>query len=327
MTIGEFSRRSQLSLKALRLYERLALLRPVAVEPRNGYRSYHESQLYTARLIIMLRQLDMPLSEVGRVMSASGAEAAELIDAYWGSAERRFTAQRQVMASLRPGVAVSEMPAPELLVRERDVAEQTVLTEQRHVYVSQLAWIREAAARLTATAARCGGVAGERFVIFHGIVTADSDGPVEVCVPVWHPPEDPAELAWRVEAAHREAFIPVARAHFENPAILSVYDQLARWASAPGRRQAGAPREVYRPDAEPLFAAAGQQICDAAQQDEADRGNRKIACPVLFLWSQRGSVAKLYDDPLAIWQEWADDVRGSPVPVGHFIPDEAPQET
>ena len=140
MTIGEFSRRSQLSLKALRLYERLGLLRPVAVDPGNGYRRYHESQLYTARLIIMLRLLDMPLSEVGRVVSASGA--AELIDAYWGSAERRFTAQRQVMAILRRGVAASQMPAPELLVRERDVAEQTVLTEQRHVYVGQLASLR-----------------------------------------------------------------------------------------------------------------------------------------------------------------------------------------
>jgi hypothetical protein len=85
-----------------------------------------------------------------------------------------------------------------------------------------------------------------------------------VCVPVRHPPEDPAELAWRVEAAHREAFIPVAKAHFEIPAILSIYDQLARWVSAPGRRQAGAPREVYRSHAEPLFAAADQQICDVA---------------------------------------------------------------
>ncbi|WP_433131867.1 alpha/beta fold hydrolase [Micromonospora sp. CA-240977] len=63
------------------------------------------------------------------------------------------------------------------------------------------------------------------------------------------------------------------------------------------------------------------------QQDEADRGNRKITCPVLFLWSQRGQVAKLYDDPLAIWREWADDVRGEPVGVGHFIPEEAPEQT
>ncbi|MFF0152189.1 alpha/beta fold hydrolase [Micromonospora sp. NPDC005203] len=63
------------------------------------------------------------------------------------------------------------------------------------------------------------------------------------------------------------------------------------------------------------------------QQDEADRGKRKIACPVLFLWSQEGQVAKLYDDPLAIWRQWADDVRGEPVGVGHFIPEEAPDET
>jgi len=112
----------------------------------------------------MVRLLDMPLSVAGRVVSASGAEAeaAELIDAYWGSAKRRFAAQRQVMASIRPGVAASQMPAPELLVRERDVTEQTVLTEQRHVYAGRLAWIREAAARLTATAARCGGAAVQR---------------------------------------------------------------------------------------------------------------------------------------------------------------------
>jgi haloacetate dehalogenase len=63
------------------------------------------------------------------------------------------------------------------------------------------------------------------------------------------------------------------------------------------------------------------------QQDEADRGIRKISSPLLFLWSQRGSVGKLYDDPLAIWHQWADDVRGTPVPVGHFIPEEAPEET
>lgn len=264
MTIGEFSRRSQLSLKALRLYERLGLLRPATVDERNGYRRYDESQLYTARLIVMLRLLDMPLTEVGRVVSASGTGAAEIIDAYWAGAERRFTAQRQIMATLRPGVAASEMPAAELPVHERDVAEQTVLTEQRHVYIGQLTWTREATARLTANAARCGGVAAAHFVVFHGIVTADSDGPVEVCVPVSHPPEDPAELAWRVEPAHREAFIPVTKAHFEVPAIWSIYDRLTRWVTAQGRRQAGAPREVYRPDVEPLFAPAGQQICDVA---------------------------------------------------------------
>ncbi|GAA2359127.1 alpha/beta hydrolase [Dactylosporangium salmoneum] len=64
------------------------------------------------------------------------------------------------------------------------------------------------------------------------------------------------------------------------------------------------------------------------QHDEADRErHRRISGPVLFLWSERGAVAKLYDDPLALWRDWADDVRGGPIPVGHFIPEEAPEET
>jgi haloacetate dehalogenase len=63
------------------------------------------------------------------------------------------------------------------------------------------------------------------------------------------------------------------------------------------------------------------------EHDESDRGNRRIACPVLVLWGQRGSVAQLYEDPLQMWRGWADDVRGQALPVGHFIAEEAPEET
>jgi DNA-binding transcriptional MerR regulator len=264
MTTGEFSRRSQLSIKALRLYDRLGLLRPAVVDGRNGYRGYDESQLFTARLIVLLRSLDMPLEEVARVAAAAGPEAADLIESYWASQERRFAAQRQIAATLRPGVAASDPPGDQLPVRERYVPEQLVLTEQRHVYLGQLTWTQEATGRLVTHASQCGGVAGKRFVVFHGLVSADSDGPVEVCVPVRHPPENPPDLAWRVEPAHHEAFIQVAKVHFEVPAIVSVYDQLARWVSAPGRTQGGSPREVYTPGVEPLFAAPDQHICDVA---------------------------------------------------------------
>jgi DNA-binding transcriptional MerR regulator len=264
MTTGEFSRRSQLSVKALRLYDRVGLLRPATVDGRNGYRRYDEGQLFTARLIVLLRSLDMPLNEVGRVVAADGAEAGELIDSYWAARERRFVAQRQIAATLRPGAAASNPLGAELPVHERWVPEQRVLIEQRHVYLGQLTWTREATARLVAWADRCGGVAGKRFVIFHGMVSADSDGPVEVCVPVSHLRDDQADLAWRVEPAHHEAFIQVTKVHFEVPAILSIYDQLERWIVAHGRMRAGSPREVYLPGIEPLFAGADDHICDVA---------------------------------------------------------------
>ena len=264
MTTGEFSRRSQLSIKALRLYDRQGLLRPAVVDERNGYRGYDENQLFTARLIVMLRSLDMPLLEVARVVAAGGQEAGDLIESYWASQERRFAAQRQIAATLTPGVAASDPPSGQLPVGERYVPEQLVLTEQRHVYLGQLTWTKEAAGRLVAHADRCGGAAGRRFVIFHGLVSADSDGPVEVCVPVAHLPEDPAALACRVEPAHDEAFIEVTKVHFEVPAILSVYDQLTQWVLRQGRKQTAAPREVHVPGVEPLFAAADAHICDVA---------------------------------------------------------------
>jgi haloacetate dehalogenase len=60
--------------------------------------------------------------------------------------------------------------------------------------------------------------------------------------------------------------------------------------------------------------------------DDADRGRRPVACPVLVLWSATGAVAAWYD-PLAIWREWADDVSGEAMACGHFLPEEAPAET
>jgi haloacetate dehalogenase len=62
------------------------------------------------------------------------------------------------------------------------------------------------------------------------------------------------------------------------------------------------------------------------QHDEADRGRRRIACPVLALWSRQGFL-QTWDDVLAIWQLWADDVRGRALDCGHFLAEEAPDET
>jgi haloacetate dehalogenase len=62
------------------------------------------------------------------------------------------------------------------------------------------------------------------------------------------------------------------------------------------------------------------------QHDEEDRGKRSISCPVLVLWSQIGPVASWYD-PLDIWRGWADDVRESAVAAGHFMAEEAPDDT
>ncbi len=60
--------------------------------------------------------------------------------------------------------------------------------------------------------------------------------------------------------------------------------------------------------------------------DEADRGRRRIACPVLVLWAGRGNLEQWYD-VLAIWRDWANDVRGRTIDSGHYLAEQAPDET
>jgi haloacetate dehalogenase len=61
-------------------------------------------------------------------------------------------------------------------------------------------------------------------------------------------------------------------------------------------------------------------------EHDAVDGDQKIDNPLLALWSQDGFVGRAYD-VLETWREVASNVSGHPVPGGHYVPEEAPQET
>jgi DNA-binding transcriptional MerR regulator len=64
MTIGRFARITGLTVKALRHYDEVGLLRPATVDPETGYRSYSADQVRRAETIRMLRRLELPLDDV-----------------------------------------------------------------------------------------------------------------------------------------------------------------------------------------------------------------------------------------------------------------------
>ena len=62
--------------------------------------------------------------------------------------------------------------------------------------------------------------------------------------------------------------------------------------------------------------------------DEADRtAGKTIGCPVLALWGTTGLPANGGLDPLALWREWATDLRGFAVESGHYLAEENPDAT
>ncbi|MEV0680722.1 MerR family transcriptional regulator [Actinosynnema sp. NPDC050436] len=259
---GEFARRSRLSLKALRLYERQGLVVPAEVDPSNGYRRYREDQLAHARLVLLLRRLDMPLAEVARVVAAPVEERAALLDGYWDEVERRVAVQRHLAAYLHVLMSAGEGLSEMFQVEQRDVPEQVVLTEQRHVLQPALTgWIQEGMDRLLGATAQFGGLSAAGLVIYHGEVTEDSDGPVEIALPIAAPTPPPG-VAARVEPAHREAYVRLKKREVVYPEILGAYEAVAAWIKQNGLEEAGAPREVYFAD----WSTTGPEddVCDIA---------------------------------------------------------------
>lgn len=77
LKIGEFSTLARVSIKALRHYDELGLLKPAHVDPQSGYRYYSADQLPRLYRILALRDLGFPLNHISMVLE-QGVKAAEL---------------------------------------------------------------------------------------------------------------------------------------------------------------------------------------------------------------------------------------------------------
>jgi pimeloyl-ACP methyl ester carboxylesterase len=123
----------------------------------------------------------------------------------------------------------------------------------------------------------------------------------------------PPDLPERLIGARAEAYLDwTLREWCDTPDALS--DRaLAEYRRCFDQATISASCEDYR---------AGATI-DLAQ-DRADAG-RRIACPVLVLWSQSGIGSSYH--VLTVWREEADDVRGRVLDCGHLLAEERPDET
>ena len=137
----------------------------------------------------------------------------------------------------------------------------------------------------------------------------------------WSLLAQPEPLPERLLAAAPEAVIDDALAGWGTPA--NVFDAQVREAYV----AALSPPASIHAICEEYRAAA---TLDREHDEEDRRASRRIACPVLAMWSDRGPLAQWYAEvggPLGVWQAWAEDVRGLPVTAGHFFPEEIPEET
>jgi DNA-binding transcriptional MerR regulator len=193
LNIGDFSRMTHLSVKALRHYHDVGVLEPAAIDPFTGYRSYDTSQVPAAQVIRRLRDLNMPLDQIRAVLRAPdvGTRNSEIVS-HLERMERQLQQTEAAVTGLR---ALLAGPAARPAIDVRMIPAVTALAVRETVTpASAPAWGMDAFASLTAALTETGlTVAGFPGALFPSEFFEAERGELTLFLPV--APADPAPAA------------------------------------------------------------------------------------------------------------------------------------
>lgn len=153
MTIGDFSRATRLTAKALRFYHRTGVLAPAHIDADTGYRLYAPDQLADAQTVRALRTLDVPVDVIREVLTTPDvAVRTRLIARHLDSMEHRFEETRRAVEGLR---GLLEQPTVSADITHRRVPESRVVAVRAVIELADLRdWFTEAVATLRDVAER-----------------------------------------------------------------------------------------------------------------------------------------------------------------------------
>ena len=79
LSIGEASKLKNVSIKALRYYEKIGIFKPAYIDPQSGYRYYSPAQLFDLDVILTCNELDIPLKRILDYQTKHGTDLRQLL--------------------------------------------------------------------------------------------------------------------------------------------------------------------------------------------------------------------------------------------------------
>ncbi|MCD2188626.1 MerR family transcriptional regulator [Actinomycetospora soli] len=238
LTIGEFSQLTHLSVRTLRRYHEASLLEPAVVDEATGYRYYAVEQIPTAQVIQRLRELDVPLGDVRRILRTPDPEVrATLVADHLGRLEDELARTRAAVVSLRR--LLRPDPAP-LDVELRAEPGRTVAAVEGVLAHHEVeSWFAGAVAELDAAVGLA--AAGPLGGTYENALFQQERGHALLYLPTAAPP--------RTGRVHPADLPPVELAvttHVgEHDGIEVTYGQLGTWVVENAMAVAGPVRERY----------------------------------------------------------------------------------
>ncbi len=240
LAIGRFSHATRLSVRTLRRYDEQGLLVPTLVDAASGRRYYSPAQGVDAELIRLLRQLDVPLSEVRMLLADREPEAAaRLLAHHRGRLADQVSRQQGLLADvdalLADPASLTGYP-----VHRRTVPATPVLSERITTSLRRLP--ADFGAVLGRLFGRLGSLqrppAGPPMSIYHGADFDPEAVDMEVAIPVAGPGGAGLRVLPEVEVA--AALHP---GRYDR--IGGAYRAIAAWAADQDIELGPQPREVY----------------------------------------------------------------------------------
>lgn len=239
LTIGEFSRLTQLSVRTLRRYHEGALLEPAVVDRETGYRYYAVEQIPTAQVIHRLRELDVPLVDVQRILRTPDPDVrSALVAEHLQRLEEQLDRTRAAVTSLRRLLRPDPAPIQVTLRAEpaRTVAAVAAVVDHGDV----AAWFAGAMAELDAAV---GDVAdGPPGGTYDNALFEEGRGRALVYLPTAAPPRTGRVHPVTLPAAELAVTTHVG----EHDGADVTYGELGTWVVGNAMAVAGPVREVYR---------------------------------------------------------------------------------
>jgi DNA-binding transcriptional MerR regulator len=251
-SIGDFARHGRVSVRMLRHYDTLGLLRPAHVDGATGYRSYDAVQLSRLNRIVALKDLGFTLQQVGSILDDT-VSAEQL---------RGMLRLRQV--ELRSQIVADTARLTEVEARLRIIGSEGAMPTD-DVQIKRLPAVR--VAELTGTAAgfepasispviqplydrlmgeleRAGvSPVGPAIAYYENVSAEESPVVVHACLPVNVEPDDAHGFAIVDLPAVEQAATIVHRGPMDD--VMPTLQTMARWLDANGYRTAGPNRELY----------------------------------------------------------------------------------
>jgi len=231
------------------LYDQLGILQPLHIDPQSGYRYYGVEQVPNARVIRSLRDMDMPLADIRRVLAmlpVSQSQVELLVRQHVGRRERQLEQIRwqthEFSKQLRP-----EANKMNLEVVVKDIPTQQIISITRRHTVDGLGKQQEQDISALFSLADEQGVRpmGAPFGIYHGPVSEAEDGPVESCIAVNGKVEGRGEIEVKQLEGGKGASVTITGDQCHYPELLAAYDASADWIQRNGYEMVGAPREIW----------------------------------------------------------------------------------